>query len=232
MLPSKPFYLIRHAESQANAAGVAAGGDLDSPLTKRGHEQARCLSPYMTQTDPLPVRLYHSPMTRVMQTSKGITKNLDIEFCEIEDLREHRLGEWNGIDWEIILPKLEAKEPPPGGEEETFFVRRVRNAITDILEQCKDGTPLIVAHGGVFHALGFMYEYAITPIQNCHLHYFEPDLSHEPFPWKVWQYDITNNGVLRKSAPFCPTSGHDFIDRKESFDQILHANRNRNKKTG
>lgn len=220
MLPAKPFYLIRHAESQANAAKIAAGGEHDTPLSDRGKGQAQALSPYMTTIDPAPVRVYHSPMTRVIQTAELISDQLDLEFKEHEDLREHRLGDWNGLSWTEVLPKLEARETPPNGETEKTFVTRVRSAFTTILEDCKDGTPLIVAHGGVFHALGFMYEYALTPIQNCHLHYFEPDYNQEPFPWRVWQYDIDRDGVYRKSAPFCPTSDIEGIDRKSTFEQM------------
>lgn len=232
MIPAKPFYLIRHAESEANAAGIAAGGELDSPLTDRGREQARSLSHFMTTIEPAPVRLYHSPMTRVKETANLVAEALSLEFEEWEDLREHKLGDWNGRDWEEVLPKLEAKDDPPGGEKEDVFVQRVRNVFSEILEKEQEGIPLIVAHGGIFHALGFMYQYAITPIQNCHLHFFHPAPENKPFPWIVWQYDLQSDGVFRKSAPFCPTSDDPMIDRKTTFDKIIEANRNRHKDAG
>ena len=133
MIPAKPFYLIRHAESTANAASIAAGGELDSPLTDRGKEQATALAPYLGTVFPPPNRLYHSPMTRVIQTAKLISREIDLEMTSVENLREHKMGEWNGRPWEEVLPKIEAKETPPGGESEEVFVNRVQSAFTEIL---------------------------------------------------------------------------------------------------
>lgn len=225
MLPDKPFYLIRHAESEANAASLAAGGEMDSPLSARGKEQAIALAPYLETIKPQPVRIYHSPMTRVKQTATLIADRLNLDFLEYEDLREHRLGDWNGVPWPEILPKLEAREEPPNGETEEVFTKRVRSVFKDILEHCDDGIPLIVAHGGVFHALGYIYKYAMTPIQNCHLHYFEPYPENADFPWRSWHYDLAGDGVYRKSAPFCPTSTDEKIDRSQSFAKMVESTR-------
>jgi broad specificity phosphatase PhoE len=37
----KTIYLVRHGESEANARGLLAGSNLDTPLTQKGEEQAR-----------------------------------------------------------------------------------------------------------------------------------------------------------------------------------------------
>lgn len=221
MLPSKPFYLLRHAQSEANAKNIAAGSEFDSPLTEIGHQQAKALAPFMADLDPAPVRIYRSPMTRVRQTSQNVCAHLDLEVKEYKNLEEQAFGEWSGQPWADILPKMEQDNSPPGGESERDFTIRVHRVFHEILDDCTDGIPLIVAHGGVFHALGYIYGYSMSSIQNCHLHYFEPDDNHTHFPWISWQFDIEDGQALKKSTPFCPSLGANMIDRRASFASIL-----------
>ena len=54
MLPAKAFYLIRHGESEANKAQIAAGGGIDSPLTEKGQQQAKDLAPLIASLEVQP----------------------------------------------------------------------------------------------------------------------------------------------------------------------------------
>ena len=202
MLPARPFYMLRHGESVANAAGITAGGGLDSPLNEKGRAQARALSAVIHSIDLKPTVVYHSSMSRARETAQIVTAPLKLEMREEHLLREHDVGEWEGVPWVDTKPRFDRRENPPGGETMAQFAQRIQRTMTEIFER-DPRLPLMVAHGGVFAALGALYEYGMSHIQNCHLHYFEPCAEHDPFPWRVWQFDIEEAGLMRNPAPFC-----------------------------
>jgi probable phosphoglycerate mutase len=200
-----PFYLIRHGESEANVARITAGGRYDSPLSALGRSQPRALAPYLAQLETPPRALYHSPLQRARDTALVLNETWRLPAMAREDLREHDTGDWDGLPWTDVLPHLENGVPPPGGETMGDFSARVRGAITDILATAPDHPPVIVAHGGLFHAIGFMYDYSVSFVQNCHLHYFEPHPEYALFPWKVSVFDIEHDRLVKRPAPFCWT---------------------------
>lgn len=204
MLPAQPFYLLRHGESEANAAEIAAGGGLDSPLNETGLAQAEALAAHIDLLDVKPDVIYHSTMQRAKVTAQIVNKSLSLPSIEDIELREHELGEWEGQPWSKVMPLIEEKVAPPKGESHQQFAQRIQSIFTDILES-DHSLPMIVCHGGVFHALGALYEYGMTRIQNCHLHYFEPETHPEytDFPWRVWHFDVEDNQLVKKRAAFC-----------------------------
>lgn len=212
MLPQKPFYLIRHGESEANKAQIAAGGGLDSKLTDLGEKQPQTLSPYLKDLDIQPTIIHHSPMIRAANTAKYLNETLQLEMIAHHDLREHELGDWEGQPWDVVLPHLNDHKPAPNGEDRHQFASRIQNIFTKILNSCADDDiPMIVCHGGVFHALGTLYEYGISPIQNCHLHFYEPEGEWDDFPWKVSVFDVEDETLVQKQAPFCLSMALDKI---------------------
>jgi probable phosphoglycerate mutase len=202
LLPAKPFFLLRHGQSVANAARITAGGRLDSPLTELGRDQARALAPYMPTLPIKPVRLFHSSMKRAAETAMIVNDLISLPAVSMYELREHEFGDWEDRPWTEIEPLLVTGRNPPNGEPESVFAQRIQAAFTTILE-ASDDVPLIVAHGGLFHAIGSLYEYAMSEVNNCHLHYFEPTDEWDEFPWRVWQFDIENEMLVKKPAPFC-----------------------------
>lgn len=206
MIPAKPFYLIRHGETEANAARITAGGELDSPLTAQGRAQAQKVAGVIHQLEIKPTKVVHSPMSRARDTAHFINTALKLAMHEVHDLREHVVGEWEGKPWEEVIHLIHGNVRPKGGENKDDFGVRVRRVFTEVLDTHEDPV-MIVAHGGIFHSLlhihGWPYE---GGIQNCHLHYFEPSPDCAPFPWRIWQFDIENDTLMRRSAPFCGTS--------------------------
>ena len=200
MLPAKPFYLIRHGQSEANVARVACGS-IDSPLTALGRSQAETLAPYLTQLEQPPVAVYHSDLSRARDTAVILNQTLKLPIYPRQDLREHHFGEWEGLPWPEVEPHLERGESPPGGESHSIFAQRIQSALSDIMAKAP-GIPMIIAHGGLFHAIGFMYEYAMSEVQNCHLHYFEPNSDGGVFPWRVWRFDMDGAQLLKVPAAF------------------------------
>lgn len=204
MLPQKPFYMVRHGQSVANTKHIASGGQFDSPLSPLGHEQAQSLSALMDQLPVMPGTLYHSTMIRARDTAMYLNRTLNLPVHAMSELREHDLGIWDGLNWDLVLAKLEANEVPPAGESSSQFSQRIQSVLTDILNNEDNAKPpLIVAHGGLFFAVGMIYEYGIQSVQNCHLHYFEPYPSFDTFPWRVWQFDIAGQKLVKRPAPFC-----------------------------
>jgi broad specificity phosphatase PhoE len=198
-----PFYLIRHGESEANVARITAGGQLDSPLTALGRSQPVTLAPYLTQLEIQPGALYHSNMQRARDTALALNETWCLPAVERADLREHDMGNWDGLPWEDVYPHLESGISPPGGESERDFSIRIKSAITDILTIAPAHPPVIVAHGGLFNAIGFLYSYAMSHVQNCHLHYFEPHPEYALFPWRVVTFDIEGDRLVKRPAEFC-----------------------------
>jgi broad specificity phosphatase PhoE len=143
-------------------------------------------------------------MIRARDTALYLNETLGLPTTAHRDLREQEMGIWDGLPWLDVLPMLEAKKVPPGGESEQVFAQRIRSILTHVVNDCP-GLPMVVAHGGLFHAIGFMYEYAMSHVNNCHLHYFEPYPAYAPFPWRSWMFDIEGNRLVRKPALFCCT---------------------------
>jgi probable phosphoglycerate mutase len=206
MIPAQAFYLLRHGESEANVLNIAAGGGVNSPLTQAGKHQADKLANFMASLEIKPSRIFHSPQIRAKETAERVNKNLNLSMTEIPLLHEHNLGEWEGKSWEIIRPKIYANETAPGGESRSDFSKRIKTVMDEILAEDHGAPPLIVAHGGTFHAIGKLYEWPFGAMANCHLHFFSPDPSHPPFPWEIWQFDIFGPTLKQTRSEYCPRS--------------------------
>jgi probable phosphoglycerate mutase len=204
MLPAKSFYLIRHGESQANRDQLTAGGGTDSPLTDKGRQQAKSLAPYLKQLELKPGAVYHSTMMRARDTAMILNEGLKLPATAHHDLREHEMGLWEGQPWATVQPLLDGGENPPSGETDAVFSQRIQSILTDIMGKHNGADPpMVVAHGGLFHAIGLLYEYGMTHVSNCHLHLFEPYPAFDNFPWRVWQFDIDGDKLVKNPAPFC-----------------------------
>lgn len=206
MVPHRSFYLLRHGESEANAAGLIAGGEFDSPLNETGRGQARALRDAIHHLDLKPQRVYHSHQQRARETAQIVNETLALDIHEHPHIHEHLVGEWEGLPGAEFGDRLRNMEPPPGGETAMAFSRRIAGAFTEIFGKHPDETLMIVCHGGVFSAFARLWGHRITGIQNCHLHYFEAVMD-EPdgATWRVWHYDVTDDGLERAVSPHCPS---------------------------
>lgn len=214
MLPAKPFYLLRHGESEANAACITAGGQYNSPLTMKGIGQAEALAAVIDQLEVKPQIIYNSYMARSLRTAEIVNTGLKIEMDSRYDyaLRERDCGEYDGMPWDCeMVARMESGEKPPNGESGPEFMQRIQYTFTEIMNREVNRLPLIVSHGGHFHAMGLIYEYGMSHVQNCHLHYFEPYPSFDLFPWRVWCFDVEGNRLVKRSAPFCLSQALDKI---------------------
>jgi broad specificity phosphatase PhoE len=199
ILPLKPFYIVRHGESEANVRMVAAGGGLDSPLTEKGITQARTLASVIHHLPTRPSRIYHSPQIRAKDTAGYINDALRLEMTEIEQLKEHMFGDWENVVWEKLRPLAEKGVNPPNGETYIDFAQRIQNVIHTIFNEDHESPPMMVAHGGVIRSIWRLYSAPIDHIPNCALYHFIPAPHKSPMPWDVHFYEPCPLQGLKKS---------------------------------
>lgn len=189
MIPAKPFYMIRHGETEANAKRLMAGS-IDSPLTENGRNQAFQAQQIIAALEIKPVAIFHSHLSRARDTAHIINEALNVALIEDPDLGEIHAGQLEGApygdcktlfsDWPVI----------EGGENPNEFFERVKRGKSRAIQRFNEPV-LIVCHGGVMRAFGEIHGIA-TPgkFQNAHLYEFTPNSNNPKFPWDVFDYKI------------------------------------------
>ena len=203
MIPAKHFYMIRHGETEANAARIMAGS-LDSPLTANGRNQARIIHTVIDKLAIKPRKIIHSQLSRARDTASIINEYLRVPMHEDPDYAEMHAGDWEGVPYEDCPALLKDWTDPPGGETCDQFFSRVKRAKIRALED-KDSPVMVVCHGGVFRAFLKLHNIHIEGVKNCMLYEFAPKTEAHPFPWNVWRYD-TSGEVTRSEVIL---GGHD-----------------------
>ena len=153
------LYLVRHGESDANAAGVFAG-QTDSPLTARGREQAKVVAKALR-----PVhfdRIVASTLSRTGDTAAEIAAGRGAVVETFADLQEIDLGDAAGKPFDEMrgLPGYSGDgfTQWPGGESLDQVVARAMRVVDRLVAESPGKTICIVGHGGVTRILvsGFM----------------------------------------------------------------------------
>jgi broad specificity phosphatase PhoE len=135
--------LVRHGQTQANAAGLLLGR-ADPPLNELGRRQARVLA----ETLPAPVRVISSPLARACETAAAFGRHVEVDERWIE-------MDYGGLDgqpaaavasdvWECWRRDL--MFIPDGGESLAAVGARVREACTDLVAEADTGDVVVVSH--------------------------------------------------------------------------------------
>jgi 2,3-bisphosphoglycerate-dependent phosphoglycerate mutase len=150
--------LIRHGETTWNAAHRVQG-QLESPLSARGLQQAEALASRLGRNNI--EALYASDLSRAHDTAKKIAAVSGVEISVDERLRERHYGVFQGLTWDEIrvrFPDDHARYKSlfpgvtiPGGESVEDFAERVFEVCGDIAE--RHGHAIVVAHGGLVDVL-------------------------------------------------------------------------------
>ncbi len=153
MLPAYvDVLLVRHGESEANAAGRFASHTWDPPLTRAGSLEAERLA---QQLGNAPIdHIVTSPLVRAQQTIAPLARLRRLSPIILKDLAEVDLGQWDGRrlkDLETAnLPAFQAwrrdpeSNPPPGGESIVDVGHRVLAVLAQFLKTCEPNS-LVVA---------------------------------------------------------------------------------------
>jgi broad specificity phosphatase PhoE len=80
-------------------------------------------------------------------------------------MRERCFGAWELRPWTEVLLRLKQGHPPPGGETESAFIERTMAGLQTV-RSARTGLPVVVAHGGTFHALARANGREVREIRN------------------------------------------------------------------
>lgn len=136
------LYVVRHGESVANDEGKLP--EPNTPLTKRGIEQANSIAEYLRGKQVEVV--YSSPLERAIQTSRIISDKLGLAVVELPGLSDMDYGEIAGRDTdddkvEKILSELNSSNPDyriPGGGNFQDLQEQIKLAVKEILSSGKN----------------------------------------------------------------------------------------------
>lgn len=159
------FYFVRHGKTENNAKGLFNGGTVDSPLIPSGVEATKRMGQHL-KTLPFDLALT-SPQMRAQTTAKLILdeNQYPTKLEIVEDLREMRLGDWDGKKVDKITedypediknyrtrPDLfDAKKFH--AESYAELIARSTKVIKKVSDMYPDGKILIVSHGILLMAL-------------------------------------------------------------------------------
>lgn len=155
-MPAERVVLIRHGQSEWNAAGRWQG-QRGPGLSARGRRQAAKTATYLRARERDVRMLAGSDLARVTETAAPLVRGLGLELHEDARLREIDVGWWSGLTGDEVaardpetLAAIRAGEDVPrgGGESERDLRSRVVQAVAELVAACNSGTLLIVSHGG------------------------------------------------------------------------------------
>lgn len=154
------LYITRHGETEWNREKRMQGW-LDSNLTENGIKNAVCLGERLKETEI--TAIFSSPSGRTKATTNLIRGERDIPVIYDENLREIKLGQWEGKTHssikEMYLTEFESYWNTPHlfktVEGETFEETRARaiQVLNRIKREFKSGNILIVTHSVVIKCL-------------------------------------------------------------------------------
>lgn len=134
------FLFLRHAQAKNNVERILAGRTSGYPLTDLGIKQAEKISDFLK---PFNISyVYSSPIERAEQTSKIVSKKLDLDYNIDERLTEVDMGVFSGMPYEEMFAKhgnlfLKFYEGHPIVEKngiETFA--SVKKRVLDMTSHC------------------------------------------------------------------------------------------------
>ncbi len=183
---SVELLLVRHGESEGNAAGAFTGHS-PSPLTARGRAQAAAVGRALAAEGAALTALYSSDLVRAVQTAEELLAAMGplgagVTIERRPGLRERAMGQWEGMSFR----ELEATDPagwlalraraldhcPPGGETHRACGARVAAAVAALCAGHRAGRVVVVSHGVAIHhmlrhLLGVHDEAVRFVVDNC-----------------------------------------------------------------
>jgi broad specificity phosphatase PhoE len=157
MLPRRPFYFLRHGETDLNKE-LRFIGAIDAPLNAKGIAQAENAAHRLgaVRID----RIVASPLMRALKTAAVVAEVARLPVHIDSGLRERWFGRLEGrvvaeVKRELGLPldKPMADHLPPDAEQWPATRARTLRVIGTWLEAHPQGELLFVSHGGLFDAM-------------------------------------------------------------------------------
>lgn len=177
--------IVRHGESEGNAAGMFTGHG-PSPLTERGRRQAEAVG--VALSSPSPDAVYVSDLPRALQTAEPLCTRAGVTPVVTAEIRERDMGEFVGKRFEEIQAQhaggwnaLVSRDPeyqPPGGESHRACCARVSRFLDALRERHTKGRVVVVSHGvAIHHMLWHLLigaeSHTVFATENCAVHRIE-----------------------------------------------------------
>ncbi|HKA30912.1 MAG TPA: histidine phosphatase family protein [Candidatus Binatia bacterium] len=146
------IYLVRHAETDANASRVVQRPDVG--LSARGRGQAARLAARLARAGI--VRIRTSDLVRALETAEVLRAATGAPMDVDPDLAERNFGDVRGTPYASLGTDLFAPDyEPPGGETWAEFHARVDGAWASVLRvaTATPGHLAVVTHGLVCEAV-------------------------------------------------------------------------------
>ncbi|HSO64616.1 MAG TPA: histidine phosphatase family protein [Ornithinibacter sp.] len=153
--------VLRHGETTHNAAGIWQG-QLDSPLSDLGLEQADAVGPALASFSP--DRIVTSDLTRARVTAESVGRATGIRVELDPRLREIHAGGWQGLSAAEVAERwpeeraavLRGEDVRRGGDGESMqdVLTRVGEALEELLADLPAGACAVVStHGAAARAV-------------------------------------------------------------------------------
>lgn len=155
------LYLLRHGQSEANAAGVFCGQRTDASLSVGGRAEVEAQAAVLDRLGL--TALYTSPLDRAAQTAAIVGEHTGLAVSRVDELLEVDIGELDGrpagagawAEYDAVRKRWEQGESTaafPAGES----LDDIRSRLSRLFERNVDGQPgpvMLVGHGMLFMAL-------------------------------------------------------------------------------
>lgn len=147
--------VVRHGVTPTNAEHRYTG-QLDVPLTDRGHEQAACVARYLAENEHIDA-IFSSDLSRAMDTARPTAEAFGVPIVSMRELRELDMGIFSGMAYSDTkrdygeLVARRATDPtvrPPKGESFADLFFRIDRAVDAILAAHEGETVAIFTHAG------------------------------------------------------------------------------------
>jgi probable phosphoglycerate mutase len=155
MPQSTKVLLIRHGQSEGNAAG-RFGGHTNTPLSPRGRKQSIATAQALTSESLSAI--YSSDLPRAMQTAEPLAKLTRIEIQPTDAFRERSVGVMEGLTFEeaaekhpdqyAALLRRDFEHVLSGGESYRQLLDRASQKLDEAIEQHKGGRIAVFSHTG------------------------------------------------------------------------------------
>lgn len=153
--PPRRIVVLRHAETDDNAAGIWQGHK-DSELSERGRRQVVAAAADLAAYEP--ALLLSSDLKRAAATADAVAQLTGLEVRLDARLREVHVGQWQGLHQDEVrsrhpetvaaLARGEDVRRGVTGETRADVVTRTSAALVDVVRELLPGeTAVVVTHG-------------------------------------------------------------------------------------
>lgn len=157
------FHFLRHGQTACNASRIFQGPE--EPLDPTGRAQAERAGRVLAASGAPIATIVFSDMLRTRQTAELVARSLPhAAQYALPQLRERNFGELLGTSSAHMTWDCD----PAQGESLAAFVERTAAGLQLALEH--PGPVLVVAHGGILHALAALLQVETTPALFANAH--------------------------------------------------------------